>query len=55
MTQSDSGKVYVISSSFVNNFSSTRGGAIYVRSKEMVITDTNFIENSATEWVRILY
>lgn len=51
MTQNGSGTVYVISSAFVNNFSSTFGAAIYIRSNAVFVKDSEFIENNSNEWV----
>ena len=51
MTQNDSGTVYVLSSTFTNNFSSTFGAAIYIRSNAVIVKDSEFIENNSNEWV----
>ncbi len=51
MTQENAGTVNLLSCSFTNNYSTTRGAAIYTRTNQLNVVGSHFADNTALEWV----
>ena len=51
IAQEDAGVVNLLSCIFLENFSSTRGAAVYTRTSQMNIVGCQFIDNASIEWV----
>jgi hypothetical protein len=51
IAQESAGVVKLLSCVFLDNFSSTRGAAVYTRTSQMNIVGCQFIDNESIEWV----
>jgi hypothetical protein len=51
MTQENAGVVNLYYCKFLENYSSTRGAAVYTRTNQMNVVGSQFIDNTSVEWV----
>lgn len=51
MTQENAGTVNLFNCYFENNYSTTRGAAVYTRTNQLNIVGSHFADNTALEWV----